>query len=211
MGIPARVRHGRGDALQRESASIHKQSNPEVGVAENVTEAENPGASSGGGPHGTRVLSPEDLPNGAESGGHGTVNTLDRPALVGVTDPFTDRRFPLQPERTLIGRDSRNDIVLDVLDVSLEHARIVRSGGEWRIVDLNSTNGTYINGDRVNQGALQYGDFVAFGPDAFLFAAGVMSSGGGGATGFASTRRRWWGIAAAGALVVALVVILLLL
>lgn len=179
-------------------------------VADNESESRSSRTPKGGGPHGTVVLSPDELPSRAEPGGEGADHVSDTPALVGVTAPFMDVRFRLQPERTRIGRDPQNDVVLNAPDVSLEHARIVRSSGEWRVVDLNSTNGIFINGTRVQQGALQYGDLIAFGPDAFLFAAGDMSPEAVRAMLSKSDRgRRWW-FAGIGALLGAVAVLLLL-
>ncbi|MDZ7842726.1 MAG: FHA domain-containing protein [Gammaproteobacteria bacterium] len=158
-----------------------------------------------GGPHGTVVLSPDELPRGAGGGRSG--GSPDAPVLVGLTAPFAERRFRLPPERARIGRDPENDIVLDEPDVSLAHARIVRSGGQWRLVDLDSTNGTYLNGKRAEDDTLQFGDEVAFGPAGFVFVPGDMSPG---ATGAGRGRRNAWWLAAAG-LIVAVVVIYLLL
>lgn len=179
-------------------------------MAENRTDTGDTHTAAGGGPHGTVVLSPEELPSRSQIGGEGAAGAFETPALVGITSPFMDRRFRLQPERTRIGRDAGNDVVLDAPDVSHEHARIVRSGGEWRVVDLGSTNGTFINGKRVQQGALQIGDLIAFGPDAFLFAAGDMSAEAVRAMQAKSDRRRRWWFAAVGVLLGAGAVLLLL-
>ena len=62
-----------------------------------------------------------------------------------------------------IGRDDRNDIKLDGLQISNRHARLLRSGGSIVIDDLNSTNGVYLNGTRVSRTAIQPGDSVSIG------------------------------------------------
>lgn len=64
---------------------------------------------------------------------------------------------------TTIGRAPSNDLVLDVGDVSRHHARLERSGGELRLVDLGSTNGTRVNGEPVRESPLRPGDEVSFG------------------------------------------------
>lgn len=161
--------------------------------------------SAGGGPHGTVVLSPNDLPNRAEPG------VTDTSALIGVTSPFTDRRFPVQPERARVGRGAENDVVVDERDVSLEHARIVRTGGEWRVVDLRSTNGTFVNGKRVNQSVLQYGDQVAFGPASFIFAPSGMSSEAVRAMRSGNGRQSRWWIGVVAVVLAAAVLLLLIL
>lgn len=121
------------------------------------------------GPQGTVFIAPGELPD-LEEGSRSNSVTPDSPALVGLSPPFVDQWFPLEPERTQIGRKLHNQVVLDEPSVSFEHARIIRSGGEWRVVNLLSTNGTFINGQRVHQARLEHGDRVAFGNAAFLFA-----------------------------------------
>jgi hypothetical protein len=68
------------------------------------------------------------------------------------------------PEGTsTIGRSSENTIVLDAADVSRRHARIERSGRHLRIYDLNSTNGTRVNGEAVHISDVQEGDEIRIG------------------------------------------------
>jgi hypothetical protein len=65
-----------------------------------------------------------------------------------LSDP-TGREHPLAGEHTTIGRAVESDIVVTSKRVSREHARVRRDG--WRMVleDLGSTNGTFLNGERV--------------------------------------------------------------
>lgn len=179
-------------------------------MAENEENPNSGPAQTSGGPRGTVVLSPDDLPNRTGSGGEVAADSPWPPALVGLTPPFTDSRFRLQPERTRIGRDPENDVVLNEADVSLEHARILRSGGEWRAVDPGSTNGTFINGERVHQGALQYGDQISFGPATFVFAPGDLSAEAVRAMQAKPGRHRRWWIAGIAALLVVAAVLLFL-
>ena len=67
-----------------------------------------------------------------------------------------------------IGRDARNDIKLDGLQISNRHARLVRSGGGVAIEDLRSTNGVYVNGKPVSKQQIGPHDTVQVG--AFLIA-----------------------------------------
>jgi hypothetical protein len=61
-----------------------------------------------------------------------------------------------------VGRDRENDLVLPHPEVSRRHARIELDRQWWRVVDLNSTNGTWINGERIESAAVSVGDEVAF-------------------------------------------------
>jgi len=163
------------------------------------------------GPQGTVFVAPGDLPDLGEVG-DGAGVTPDSPALVGLTPPFTDHWFRLEPGRTQIGRKDHNDIVLDEPSVSFEHARIVRSSGEWRVVNLLSTNGTFLNGEKVHQSRLSHGDRLAFGNAAFLFATSERVEPSNEAQSFqpqpANARQKWLAaaLALAGLLVIGLLI-----
>lgn len=62
-----------------------------------------------------------------------------------------------------IGRSEGNDIVLDGLQISNRHARLIQSGAGVQIEDFNSTNGVYINGTRVSRQGIVPGDHVQIG------------------------------------------------
>lgn len=66
----------------------------------------------------------------------------------------------LNKERITIGRRSTNDIVIDSPAISGEHAAIVADGRDVYLEDLNSTNGTRVNGQPVRKHFLQDGDLV---------------------------------------------------
>ncbi len=71
--------------------------------------------------------------------------------------------LPLKPENTL-GRDRTNDICLPDPSVSHRHARIYYRNRNWWVEDLNSTNGTAVNGRRLERpGVVVPGDRLAFG------------------------------------------------
>jgi ABC transport system ATP-binding/permease protein len=73
-----------------------------------------------------------------------------------------------------IGRTPDNDLVLaDDLAVSRHHAEVRRSpAGDYEIIDLNSHNGTYVNGKRVSRAVLTEQDIVSIGGVRFCLAAG---------------------------------------
>ena len=60
------------------------------------------------------------------------------------------QQFPLDADRTVIGRHPECDIVLDMASVSREHASITREGDDYFVEDLHSRNGTFVNGELVH-------------------------------------------------------------
>lgn len=80
------------------------------------------------------------------------------------------REYELDKVRVTIGRGSSNDIVLNEAVVSGEHAAISQEDGVATVVDLNSTNGTYLN-ERllVDKKPLQHNDVISIGSHDLLF------------------------------------------
>lgn len=70
---------------------------------------------------------------------------------------------PLDKDRITIGRRPANDIHIDNLAISGEHAVIVQMGNDYFIEDLNSTNGTLVNNKSVKKHLLHHDDLVEFG------------------------------------------------
>jgi chromosome segregation ATPase len=71
--------------------------------------------------------------------------------------------------RTTLGRTPDNDIRIDEDFISRHHAVLLLSGGSTIVEDLNSTNGTYVNGERINRRALKEGELVTLGKTEFRF------------------------------------------
>lgn len=65
--------------------------------------------------------------------------------------------------QAVIGRHSHADIRLAFPEVSRRHARVVYENGQWRIVDLDSLNGVWINGERMHDAVLYDADRVRIG------------------------------------------------
>lgn len=78
--------------------------------------------------------------------------------LIVSIDGIVVREVRLIKDRTTMGRRPYNDVVIDNLAVSGEHAVITMSGSEVVLEDLNSTNGTYVNGKAVKRQVLQNDD-----------------------------------------------------
>ena len=85
------------------------------------------------------------------------------PKLIVSLDGVVIKEVQLTKDRTSLGRRPYNDIVIDNLAVSGEHAVFQMSGNEVYLEDLNSTNGTYVNGKAVKKQLLQNTDTVEIG------------------------------------------------
>ena len=72
----------------------------------------------------------------------------------------------------MIGRAPLNHIVIDHPTISAQHAVLLRTGDSYSLKDLNSTNGTQINGDFVTDVELKDGDIIRFGSFIAVFASG---------------------------------------
>lgn len=83
--------------------------------------------------------------------------------LILSMDGLVLKELPLTKERTTIGRKPHNDIQIDNLAISGEHAVIVTILNDSFLEDLNSTNGTYVNGQPVKKHFLQNNDVVELG------------------------------------------------
>jgi len=66
----------------------------------------------------------------------------------------------IEKEETTFGRKEDNDIVIDNPAVSGKHGKIVKKGDHYEVVDLNSTNGTYVNGRPVKEARLKNKDQI---------------------------------------------------
>lgn len=71
--------------------------------------------------------------------------------------------YPLDKERIVLGRRPENDIQVDNLAVSGQHAAIITILSDSFLEDLESTNGTYVNGKLVKKHALKNGDVITIG------------------------------------------------
>lgn len=93
------------------------------------------------------------------------------PRLILSMDGLVLKEMPLEKERTTIGRKPHNDIQIDNLAISGEHAAIVTILNDAFLEDLNSTNGTYVNGQPVKKHVLQNNDVVELGKYRIKFVA----------------------------------------
>ncbi|MBI2567376.1 MAG: GGDEF domain-containing protein [Candidatus Schekmanbacteria bacterium] len=91
------------------------------------------------------------------------------PFLLVISGQDGDREFEVRDEM-VIGRDENADLPLNSRLISRHHAIIEEIGGNFRLQDLNSTNGTFVNGDRVADSiVLKNGDIIHIGEVIFKF------------------------------------------
>ena len=115
-----------------------------------------------GGAETTQTYTPEEITD--EEGPLDEI-AAEGPALVVRSGGGrAGEHFIPQGDRTTIGRSPDNDIFLDDVTVSRKHAVVLQSGGEFRIEDLGSLNGTFVNRRRIDAGTrLESGDEVQIG------------------------------------------------
>jgi two-component system cell cycle response regulator len=94
--------------------------------------------------------------------------------LVLIYPPGADmgKQFHLDQDEIVLGRGSDCDLVVDRDSVSRRHAQIYRSGHQWRVKDLDSTNGSYVNDTPVTDYELRDADLVKIGAAIFKFLNG---------------------------------------
>ena len=84
--------------------------------------------------------------------------------LVMRSGPSVGKVYPLDKAELFVGRDLNNDIVINDPEISRRHSRLFNQGNGIAIEDLGSTNGTFLNGQRlVGPQLLRPGDMVTFG------------------------------------------------
>ena len=85
------------------------------------------------------------------------------PKLIASIDGVVVKEVQLTKDRTTLGRRPYNDVVLDNLAVSGEHAAIQMKSGVATLEDLGSTNGTYVNGKPIRKQTLVHDDLIELG------------------------------------------------
>jgi len=89
--------------------------------------------------------------------------------LVFLSGALEGSSYPLTGSRTVIGRVAGGLLVADDGEISSIHAMISQERDSWRVVDLGSTNGVYVNGKNVLDAALEHGSEVRLGRTRLAF------------------------------------------
>jgi sigma-B regulation protein RsbU (phosphoserine phosphatase) len=85
-------------------------------------------------------------------------------AVLAIRGNGETQEVRLHPEGTMVGRSPQCDVVIDSQDVSRQHARIFKDPfGRWIVEDLNSSNGTFINGKRIEVAPILPAETVVIG------------------------------------------------
>lgn len=87
--------------------------------------------------------------------------------LVMFTPKGKRKDFPLTKSTTVIGRGEKCDLRVPVLSVSRRHCELTLTDDGLNIRDLGSSNGTYVNSERINEAELEAGDRLVVGPVVF--------------------------------------------
>lgn len=109
------------------------------------------------------------------------------PKLMLTLDGALLGEYPLDGRCTTIGRRPGNDIQIDNLAVSGEHARVITVGDESFLEDLGSTNGSMLNGLPVTKQALRHGDVIGIGRYQLNYVGEVAGKEGAPAPHFENT------------------------
>ena len=100
------------------------------------------------------------------------------PRLVAVGGPLQGSMHPLETDEVSIGRDVSNTLPIADTSASRRHSLLTRVDGSYQIADLDSMNGTFVNGVPVKQRLLEHGDQIEIGASKFLFLLGAEDGHG---------------------------------
>jgi transcriptional regulator with GAF, ATPase, and Fis domain len=90
------------------------------------------------------------------------------PRLFAVSGPVKDSSYPLPGGEVPLGRDLGNQISIGDPALSRRHCILISENGQYRIRDLQSRNGTFVNGVSVAESALSHGDQISVGDSVFV-------------------------------------------
>lgn len=92
-----------------------------------------------------------------------------KPRLQVAAGPLADTTYLLNEGEIRIGRDPSNSLAISDLSLSRRHCVLSRSNDRYMIRDLDSRNGTFVNGTAVSEAGLNHGDQISVGESVFVF------------------------------------------
>lgn len=98
----------------------------------------------------------------------GAAVSTKRGVLYPIQNPKNAEAIKLRRDATIFGRE-KGDIVLGDHEVSSTHCQIQDINGTYHIFDMNSTNGTFVNNERIVKARLNHGDIITLGQTSFRF------------------------------------------
>ena len=107
--------------------------------------------------------------DGVTSEAPGPTVVLTIPRLVVIENGKPGKEHVLKTGITTLGRSPKTDIQVLFSEVSRKHAEVVWEADGFVILDLDSENGVFVNGERVKKHALKDGDTIQIGPQKFVF------------------------------------------
>lgn len=131
------------------------------------------------GPEGTLLMAPgAAAPAAVEGTQVMAALSVAEPSLVGISGSVKGQSFKFIGDRWKIGRDATEcNVVLDDAGVSAFHAQILNEGATWKLINLMSSNGSFVNGQRVQTAYLNSGDRLQFGATELIFNLGGVKPG----------------------------------
>jgi len=90
-------------------------------------------------------------------------------SLRQMNGTFIGRKYPVNKGSTLVGRDPGLDVTIQEDSVSRRHAELIYDGDSLQVIDLESTNGTFINDKPVKNKTASHGDLIRFGNIIFKY------------------------------------------
>src|SRR6516164_88775 len=92
------------------------------------------------------------------------------PRLIVITGPLKGTTIPLVDSETIIGREPANRVSINDPLVSRKHCAVRKTETAFQVADLDSLNGTLVNGVPTREKALEHGDRIKVGSSQFIFA-----------------------------------------
>lgn len=111
----------------------------------------------------TAIIRTTDLPREAPRAEAPRVEAPEGARLVVISTALAGKVVRLTKDETVLGRTDDNDGPLDHRSVSRNHAKVVRDGARFAVVDLNSANGVLVNGEEYKRIDLRRGDVIELG------------------------------------------------